>query len=98
MANFASVDAGSAVKRIVLGFGDGSADLKTAVEGYVMTDRGRRHLGSGDVGAGTGKAPGVVVPAVIAAVSGNPIGFIVSSAATVEGAWWRRRRFVPAPD
>jgi uncharacterized protein DUF4410 len=85
MGYFASVDSGSAVKRIVLGFGSGSAELKTAVEGYVMTDNGLRRLGSGDVDAGTGKAPGVAVPAVIAAASGNPIGFIVSSAAKVEG-------------
>lgn len=85
MGYFASVDSGSAVKRIVLGFGSGSAELKTAVEGYVMTDKGLKRLGSGDVDAGTGKAPGVAVPLVIAAASGNPIGFVVSSAAKVEG-------------
>jgi outer membrane murein-binding lipoprotein Lpp len=85
MGYFASVDSGSAVKRVVLGFGSGSAELKTAVEGYVMTDKGLRRLGSGDVDAGTGKAPGVAVPLVIAAATGNPIGFVVSSAAKVEG-------------
>jgi len=85
MGYFASVDSGSAVKRIVLGFGSGSAELKTAVEGYLMTNKGLRRLGSGDVDAGTGKAPGAVVPLVIAAASGNPIGFIVSSAAKAEG-------------
>jgi hypothetical protein len=85
MGYFASVDLGSAVKRVVLGFGSGSAELKTAVEGYVMTDKGLRRLGSGDVDAGTGKAPGVAVPLVIAAATGNPIGFVVSSAAKVEG-------------
>lgn len=85
MGYFASVDSGSAVKRIVLGFGSGSAELKTAVEGYLMTNKGLRRLGSGDVDAGTGKAPGVAVPLVIAAASGNPIGFIVSSAAKAEG-------------
>ncbi len=85
MGYFASVDSGSAVKRMVLGFGSGAADLKTAVEGYVMTDKGLKRLGSGDVDAGTGKAPGAAVPLVIAAASGNPIGFVVSSAAKVEG-------------
>ena len=85
MGYFASVDSGSAVKRMVLGFGSGAADLKTAVEGYVMADKGLKRLGSGDVDAGTGKAPGAAVPLVIAAASGNPIGFVVSSAAKVEG-------------
>jgi len=85
MGYFASVDSGSAVKRMVLGFGSGAANLKTAVEGYVMTDKGLKRLGSGDVDAGTGKAPGAAVPLVIAAASGNPIGFVVSSAAKVEG-------------
>jgi len=85
MGYFESVDTGSAAERIVLGFGSGAADLKTAVEGYLMTDKGLRRLGSGDVDAGTGKAPGAVVPLVIAAASGNPIGFIVSSAAKAEG-------------
>jgi hypothetical protein len=69
----------------VLGFGSGSADLKTAVEGYLMTDKGLRRLGSGEVDSGGGKAPGVAVPLVVAAASGNPIGLIVSSAAKAEG-------------
>ena len=85
MGYFESVDSGSAAKRIVLGFGSGAADLKTAVEGYLMTDRGLRRLGSGDVDAGGGKTPGVAVPLVVAAASGNPIGLIVSSAAKAEG-------------
>ncbi|HVN37094.1 MAG TPA: DUF4410 domain-containing protein, partial [Myxococcota bacterium] len=39
---FLSVDEGSALKRIVVGFGSGGAELRTLVEGYVMTDRGLR--------------------------------------------------------
>ena len=85
MGYFESVDQGSAAKRIVLGFGSGAADLHTAVEGYLMTDKGLRRLGSGSIDAGTGKAPGVAVPLVVAAASGNPIGLIVSSAAKAEG-------------
>ncbi len=85
MGYFESVDSGSAAERIVLGFGSGAADLKTAVEGYLMTDQGLRRLGSGDVDAGGGKAPGVAVPLAVAAASGNPIGLIVSSAAKAEG-------------
>jgi hypothetical protein len=85
MGYFESVDQGDAAKRIVLGFGSGAADLKTAVEGYLMTDKGLRRLGSGTVDAGTGKAPGVAVPLVVAAATGNPIGLIVSSAVKAEG-------------
>jgi hypothetical protein len=85
MGYFASVDSGSLTKRLVLGFGSGSAELKTVVEGYLMTDTGLRRLGGGDVDAGGGKAPGVAVPLVVAAATGNPIGLIVSSALKVEG-------------
>lgn len=85
MGYFESVDSGSVTKRIVLGFGSGAADLKTAVEGYLMTDKGLRRLGSGTVDSGTGKAPGVAVPLVMVAATGNPIGLIVSSAAKAEG-------------
>ncbi len=85
MGYFESVDSGSAVKRMTLGFGQGAADLKTVVEGYLMTDKGLRRLGSGTVDSGTGKAPGVAVPLVMAAATGNPIGLIISSALKVEG-------------
>jgi Domain of unknown function (DUF4410) len=82
---FASVDPGSLTKRLVLGFGSGAAELKTVVEGYLMTATGLRRLGSGEVQSGGGKAPGVAIPLVVAAATGNPIGLIISSAAKVEG-------------
>jgi hypothetical protein len=85
MGYFESVDQGSAGKRIVLGFGSGSADLQTAVEGYLMTDKGLRKLGSGAVDAGTGKSPGLVVPLAVAAATENPLGLIVMSAVKAEG-------------
>jgi hypothetical protein len=85
MGYFESVDPGSAAKRMALGFGSGAANLQTAVEGYLMTDRGLRRLGSGVVDSGGGKGPGVAVPLVVAAATGNPIGLIVSSAVKAEG-------------
>lgn len=85
MGYFESVDTGSLTKRIVLGFGSGAADLKTAVEAYLMTDKGLHRLGSADVDSGGGKAPGVALPLVTLAATGNPIGLIVSSAAKAEG-------------
>ena len=85
MGYFESMDQGSAVKRIALGFGSGSASLQTRVEGYLMTDKGLKLLGSGDVDSAGNKMPGVAVPLVVAAATGNPIGLIVSTAAKTEG-------------
>ena len=42
-----SIDEGSAAKRVAIGFGSGASQLKVAVEGYLVTDRGLRKLGSG---------------------------------------------------
>ena len=82
---FESIDTGSAVKRMVLGFGSGAAELTTTVEGYEMKNRGLRLLGSGEVQSAGGKAPGVAIPLAVAVASGNPIGLAISSAAKIEG-------------
>jgi hypothetical protein len=82
---FGSVDDGSTAKRLILGFGSGGAELKTAVEGYLMTDRGLRLLGSGETDAGASKGPGLLVPLVVTAATANPIGLIVSGAVKAEG-------------
>jgi Domain of unknown function (DUF4410) len=59
---FVSINEGSAVKRMVIGFGSGGAELTTAVEGYLMTPQGLRKLGSGTVQADPGKTPGAALP------------------------------------
>lgn len=82
---FAAVDEGSTMKRIVVGFGSGNADLKTSIEGYLMTEKGLRLLGSGDVDAGGGKAPGMVVPLAVTVATANPIGLIVGGAVKATG-------------
>jgi len=82
---FESIDEGSAVKRVVIGFGSGAAEMKTQVEGYLMTDRGLRKLGSGGVASGGGKTPGVAVPLVVTIVTANPIGLIVGGAVKTGG-------------
>lgn len=61
MGSFEAVDMGSEAKRVVLGFGSGAADLRTAVEGYLMTQQGLRRLGSGTLGSREGKTPGIAV-------------------------------------
>jgi uncharacterized protein DUF4410 len=82
---FVSVDEGSAVKRIVIGFGSGGAELKTLVEGYVMTDRGLRKLGSGQIDSGGNKLPGVVLPIAVFVATANPIGLVVGGAVKATG-------------
>jgi hypothetical protein len=82
---FESVDEGSVAKRVVLGFGSGAVELKTLVEGYLMTDRGPRKLGSGEVDSGGGKGPGVAVPLAVTVATANPIGLIVGGAVKVGG-------------
>jgi hypothetical protein len=82
---FVSVDEGSAAKRVIVGFGYGGANLQTFVEGFQMTDQGLRRLGSGEVGAGGNKTPGVAVPVLVTLATANPIGLVVGGAAKAYG-------------
>ena len=80
-----SADPGSVAKRLVIGFGSGSSDLQTVVEGYQMTPHGMRKLGSGTIDASGGKGPGAAVPAAIAIATANPIGLIVTCGVKIYG-------------
>jgi hypothetical protein len=82
---FESVDEGSALKRVAIGFGSGGAELTTQVEGYLMTDQGLRELGSREIHSGAGKKPGVMVPLAVTIATANPIGLIVGGALKVGG-------------
>ena len=80
-----SVQGGGAVKRFVIGFGYGTSEMDTVVEGYVMTPQGLRKLGSGTLTSSGNKTPGVIVPAAVTIASGNPIGLIVVGGTKVLG-------------
>ena len=80
-----SIDKGSAVARIAIGFGAGKSELKAAVETFQMTAQGLRKLGSGALEAGGSKGPGTAVPLGVAIATGNPVGLIVSSGAKIIG-------------
>ncbi len=82
---FATIDEGSAAKRVGIGFGAGGAELVTVVKGYLVTATGLQPLGSGAVEAGSGKTPGGAAPLVVAVATGNPVGLLVSGAAKVYG-------------
>ena len=77
--------AGNMAKRMVIGFGAGTAEMDTVVEGYVMTPQGLRKLGSGTLIASGNKTPGLVVPAAVAIATG-PVGLMVVGAIKIQGA------------
>jgi hypothetical protein len=78
--------AGGMVKRMVIGFGAGTAEMDTVVEGYVMTSQGLRKLGSGTLTSSGNKTPGLVVPAAVAIAAANPVGLIVVGGVKIYGA------------
>jgi hypothetical protein len=80
-----SVQGGSAMKRFVIGFGAGTSEMDTVVEGYAVTPQGWRKLGSGTLTASGNKTPGMVVPAAVAIATANPIGLIVVGGAKIYG-------------
>jgi len=74
-----SVEEGSQLKRVTLGFGSGSSELKTLVEGYQMTASGPRKLGQGSIDAGGGKMPGGALGVAALLVTHNPVGLAVQA-------------------
>jgi len=53
---------GNAAKRFVIGFGAGTSEMDTVVEGYVMTPQGLHKLGSGVLSSSGNKMPGGLSP------------------------------------
>jgi hypothetical protein len=80
-----SVQGGGVVKRFVIGFGYGTSEMDTVVEGYAVTPQGWRKLGSGTLSSYGSKTPGMVVPAALAIATGNPIGLIVVGGLKIYG-------------
>src|SRR5271163_1341376 len=81
-----SVQGGSAVQRFVIGFGAGTSEMDTVVEGYIVTPQGWRKLGSGTLTSSGNKTPGLVVPAAVAIATANPVGLIVVGGLKIAGA------------
>ena len=73
-----SVQEGSAVERVAVGFGAGKATLRTLVEGFQDTPQGLRKLGQGTVDAGGNKTPGAALGLATFLATKNPAGLIVS--------------------
>ena len=80
-----SYNAGSAAKRIMIGFGSGASDLKVAVEGFQMTAQGLRKLGSGTTSSTSGETPGADLGVLGLIATHNPAGLIISSGVKIYG-------------
>ncbi len=80
-----SVNEGSAVKRVAIGFGAGKSSLSTMVEGFEMTADGLRRLGSGTIDAGGNKSPGMVLGVATFLATKNPAGLIVNAGVQAYG-------------
>ncbi|MGB7971319.1 MAG: DUF4410 domain-containing protein [Candidatus Deferrimicrobiaceae bacterium] len=76
---------GDATKRVAIGFGSGSSDIKVAVEGFQVTDQGLRKLGGGSSDASGSKTPGGAMGAATLLATHNPLGLIVSTGTKVYG-------------
>jgi hypothetical protein len=82
---FISAAEGSSMKRMLIGFGSGNAELTVAVEGFRMTAQGLRILGSGVVESGGSKTPGIILPAAVMAATASPIGLAVGGTLRLAG-------------
>ena len=78
--------AGGMVKRMVIGFGAGTAEMDTVVEGYVVTPQGLRKLGSGTLTSSGNKTPGLVGPPQWPIAVANPVGLIIVGGVKIYGA------------
>ncbi len=82
---FITIKEGDRASRVIIGFGAGSTELKTHIEGYLVTERGHRLLGTREVSTAGGKKPGLLVPGIVTAATGNPVGLIASSVLGIRG-------------
>ena len=78
---FITIEEGSRGKRVVIGFGSGSAELGVHVEGYLIEATGPRLLGSRQVETSGGKMPGVAVPIL----ARSPAALAINSALKTKG-------------
>jgi hypothetical protein len=80
-----SFDEGNTAKRVAIGFGSGSSNVRAAAEGFQVTAQGLRKLGGGTGESGGSKTPGAAVGVVGLLATLNPVGLIVGGASKVYG-------------
>ena len=77
---FISIDKGSRVKRMVIGFGAGSSELRVRAHVYQATPYGLRRIARAEAKATGSKTPGMAVPVGAGAAAGR-----AASSAVVSG-------------
>ncbi len=68
---FLTIDPGSRVKRMVIGFGAGSTRLEVHAQAYQATERGLVRLAAAEIDSHGSKMPGMAVPVAGGAVVGS---------------------------
>jgi len=81
---FLTIDEGSKVKRMMIGFGAGAEEVRVRVQVYQMTETGLNRISEAEGEAHGRKTPGVVGPAGIAAGTGMVVGVIVSGGMNIK--------------
>jgi hypothetical protein len=69
--HFLTMDEGSRVARMVIGFGAGATELRVAVQVYQADEWGLRRIVQAEASAEGNKMPGIAVPLGAGAVMGN---------------------------
>jgi len=68
---FVTIDKGSRAKRMIIGFGAGSSELRARVQAYQATQRGLRRIVEAEAKATGSKMPGMAVPVAGGAAMGS---------------------------
>jgi hypothetical protein len=76
---FVTIDAGSRLKRMTIGFGAGSSELRVRGQVYQVTERGLRRISEAEVEATGSKMPGMAIPVAGGAVAGTVVTSAVVS-------------------
>ena len=80
---FVTIEEGSRAKRLLIGFGAGSTELRARVQAYQMTESGLRIISEGEGGAHGSKMPGMAGPAAVAGATGQVAGLAISGVMSV---------------
>ena len=68
---FVTIDEGSRFKRMVIGFGAGSSEIRARVQAYQATERGLHRIVEAEAKATGSKTPGMAVPVAGGAAMGS---------------------------
>jgi hypothetical protein len=77
---FLTINKGSRVKRMVIGFGAGSSKLQVRAQAYQATRYGLRRIAAAEVSSHGSKMPGMAVP-----VAGGAVAGTVATSAVISG-------------